>query len=106
MARQVAAEKAKAEETCQGGNSLGCRHDEHPKASRHPDIYCFRCHERMGCFLCVQNARELVCLNCNDWATKIALKVHGPVVGSFEMRRDKLQAAINLAREDADETNN
>jgi hypothetical protein len=96
MARQVA-EKREEITTCTGGRSLGCHHIEHPKSLRHPDIRCFRCGDRMGCYACVEPARELVCLNCNDWATRTAMRVHGPVVGSFEMRRDKLAAAVRMA---------
>ena len=97
---RIVAKQTEPDNVCRGGNSFGCRREEHPKSQKHADIYCFRCGDRMGCYLCVQIARELVCLRCNDWATKIALKVHGPVVGSFEMRREKLNKAIELAKAD------
>lgn len=86
---------ASAKETCLGGRSFGCRHDEHPISTRHSSIMCYRCGERMGCFLCVASAgRDLICLNCNDWALEIGTRIHGPVVGAFEMRRSKLAQAI------------
>ena len=88
----------KAEDICRGGRSYGCRHDDHPRATKHPDIFCFRCEDRMGCFLCVESARELVCLNCNNWATRIAERVHGPMVGTFELRQRKLNDAIGAAK--------
>jgi len=34
----------------------------------------------MGCTTCCQGASDRVCLVCHDWATKIALEVHGPMV--------------------------
>lgn len=72
--------KAQEQEKCNGGNSFGCSHTEHDRSKRNPNIRCMKCDQRMGCGICVQIARELLCLNCRDWATKTALRAHGHVV--------------------------
>ncbi len=65
---------------CNGGNSFGCYRGEHDKSRRNPNIRCMTCNQRMGCGICCQIPRELLCLNCKDWATKAALNAHGHVV--------------------------
>lgn len=77
---------------CRGGASFGCRRDEHVQRGEdtdmngkkrqveRKDVVCYRCQTRMGCTLCVQIARELICLNCHNWATRKGLAAHGNVV--------------------------
>ncbi len=89
---------------CHGGNSFGCMHEEHKLAD---DVFCFRCDERMGCRRCVQIARELLCLRCHDWATRIALRVHGPIVrdrkvGMEALRMVKMVLEGKLSAEDGE----
>ena len=72
---------------CHGGLSDGCRHDEHP-IGKTPDVLCCECHARMGCSSCVQISRELFCLRCKRWATKVALEHHGPVMGLSEIQAE------------------
>lgn len=94
-------------EVCHGGNSFGCKHDEHPISAKIPDIFCYRCDERMGCYSCVQIARELLCLRCHDWATRIAMRVHGPIVrdrkvGMEALRMVKMVLEGKLSAEDGE----
>ena len=89
---------------CQGGRSWGCRHEEHPKSQKRPNIYCYRCGERMGCFLCVQIPEELLCLRCHDWATEKAMGKHGPIVVDKKMAIQKVIEGLSpraLLREQA-----
>lgn len=74
--------KAPTGDKCFGGNSFGCNRSEHEKSKRDPDIYCMNCKQRMGCLLCAQHARDLLCLRCRDWATLRALQVHGHIVSA------------------------
>jgi hypothetical protein len=74
---------------CSGGNSFGCYHGKHDEGKRRPDIRCMNCRQRMGCSICCQIPRELLCLNCHDWANTIALNTHGHVVEDPEVRLNK-----------------
>lgn len=76
---------------CHGGLSFGCRHDPHP-LGKNPDVLCMRCNARLGCSLCVQIPRELVCLRCHDWADLQGLEAHGAMVPKVK------QEAIGLDR--------
>ena len=64
---------------CFGGNSFACKRFEHA-LGKIKNITCMTCHQRMGCSLCCQIPRELLCLNCHDWAHPYALAAHGHVV--------------------------
>lgn len=69
----------KTSDICQGGRSFGCLRKEHAKG-KVPDIYCMTCKTRMGCSVCCQIPRELLCLECHDWAHRYALAAHGHIV--------------------------
>ena len=73
---------------CSGGNSWGCRKDEHQKG-KVPDVMCFRCRQRMGCSRCCERSTELICLFCRNWATELAVKIHGDMVP-----RDKIDPQL------------
>lgn len=94
-ARQSA--KAQIEDKCMGGRSLDCRTDAHEKSKKYPDVYCFRCHARMGCGLCTSNPRELFCLRCNDWGSKVAARAHGPFVEDEKQRLDRARQIAKTA---------
>ena len=66
---------------CIGGYSFGCRTDEHPYG-RLVNIFCMNCNARMGCSLCCQPADDLACKRCHQWATRAALRRHGPMVAA------------------------
>lgn len=85
---------------CVGGQSYGCKHEEHEKSKQWPDIICYRCHVRMGCGWCVQIPRELLCLRCHDFATAIAMKFHGPVVQSRDRRLAEIGQLAKAAMRD------
>lgn len=65
---------------CPGGRSYGCKQEEH-EYGKVADIYCDRCKTRMGCSFCCQIPRELLCLNCKDWAKQAGIDAHGHIVG-------------------------
>lgn len=39
----------------------------------------------MGCIWCAQTKTELLCLKCNNWATKEALAKHGDIIPNFKV---------------------
>ena len=83
-------EKTEPKRTCPGGLSYNRRRDEH-KLGKVEDVLCFRCHKRMGCSICCENPRELFCLICHSWATKVGLWAHGRM-----LPQDKLEDAIKI----------
>jgi hypothetical protein len=76
---------------CTGGRSWGCRHDEHEKG-KFPDVLCYRCKVRMGCSRCCERASQLICLECYNWATKGAVRIHGNVVPNIKVPRVRIDA--------------
>jgi hypothetical protein len=42
------------------------------------------CKRRMGCKWCCQIPSELLCLNCDDWANRIALETHEQLVRDWD----------------------
>lgn len=75
---------------CTGGRSFGCKHEEHDYG-RIRNIVCMKCKTRMGCFWCCQIPRELVCLNCHEWAHPKALAAHGPMVHDLDKKREAMK---------------
>lgn len=82
---------------CTGGASEGCRHDEHEQSKKRPDILCFRCHTRLGCGVCVVMDRELSCLHCKSWGTRLAAEAHGAVVGDYDRLFEKAKGIAKSA---------
>jgi hypothetical protein len=71
---------------CRGGRSWQFKQDPH-KPGKIKDIYCYRCKTRMGCSFCCEKARELLCLECHNWATKTAMRYHGNIVPNPKVPR-------------------
>jgi len=55
---------------------LNCRRDEHNLGKA---INCYRCGALMGCTNCCERPREIICLACNNWASKRGVKIHGDI---------------------------
>lgn len=70
-------EEEKLDDPCEDGFSYGRLRHPHNRSKKIPDIYCHHCRARMGCNLCCERGRELVCLRCNDWAACVAEETHG-----------------------------
>lgn len=87
-------QETKSVDLCHGGRSADCLQAEHPKSAKLPDIFCYYCQERMGCWSCVQRPTELFCLYCNNWASRLAMRVHGPVVGDSTQTARKIKEVI------------
>jgi hypothetical protein len=71
---------------CLGGRSWQFKPEPHAPG-KVKDIYCYRCKARMGCSFCCEKARELLCLECHNWATKTAMRYHGNIVPCFKVPR-------------------
>jgi hypothetical protein len=72
--------------TCTGGQSFGCRREEHA-IGKIPDLLCYRCLTRLGCSTCVESAHERICLSCHNWGTRAGVQRHGNVVPSHKHPR-------------------
>lgn len=75
------------ESKCIGGRSYNRHQIEHEKSAKKPDIYCYRCGTRMGCAVCCEMPRELICLICHNWATKTGLAFHGNIIPNRKVPR-------------------
>lgn len=80
-------EEAPKNDPCEAGQSFGRHHFIHKQARK---VVCFKCKTFMGCTLCCEIPRELLCLRCHDWATSAALEQHGHIVRQEKGRIDKL----------------
>ena len=66
-----------------GARSLNCKWGEHPLGTI---VYCYRCKAKMGCVYCCEIASDLICLVCNNWASKAGVARHGDVVPNSKVR--------------------
>ena len=73
------------------GRSWQFKQDPHTPG-KIANIYCYRCKTRMGCSFCCEISRELLCIECHNWATKAAVRYHGNVVPNFKIKRVRTDA--------------
>jgi len=78
--------KEPKKDQCRGGASWGCHKAPHDLGQT-ADVHCYRCQTRLGCSDCCQPARELLCLRCHNWGTRIGVSVHGDIVASTKVPR-------------------
>jgi len=90
--RSEAPKEETAETYCRGGLSWGCRHDPHLQKGKigkrkieAKDIFCYRCETRLGCTLCVEPSREILCLYCHNWGHKRGVEHHGDIVPNHKV---------------------
>lgn len=75
--------KKEQPELCQGGRSYNRRKHKHEAAET---VNCYRCGAVMGCKACCEPPHELICLACNNWASRAGLEKHGDVVPSNKIQ--------------------
>ena len=48
----------------------------------------------MGCSLCADKPRDMVCNNCKDWATDLAERTHGRMVKDTDTRINAMKIVM------------
>jgi hypothetical protein len=92
MPREKAQPKPKVEQ-CNGGRSYGCRREPHDYG-RIRDVLCYRCGSRMGCSACVERPREMLCLACHNWASRLGVEHHGNIVPNSKIQRVRTDRGV------------
>lgn len=88
-------EEKKPKDLCIGGQSWARRKFEHERG-KIKDVLCYRCGSRMGCSMCVEIGRELLCLICHNWATRTAVRFHGDIVPNPKVPRVRTDRGMKI----------
>jgi len=89
---------------CCGGRSWQRKQEPHPPGKVR-DVYCYRCKARMGCSRCCERERDLLCLECHNWASKIGVAFHGNVVPNDKAPRVRVDEGWITSHPKSDEVN-